>query len=100
MASEQLAAPFSTSMITGTLTAVRVVPQVARGGASWVGGGGPEARGGPPCGPGEAPHPVTSKASPAAANRERRIGSPFRDPNHAAIRPGRQRRLPVVVPLR
>src|SRR5436309_2820290 len=32
MASEQGAAPFSISMITGTLTAVRVVPQVAPGG--------------------------------------------------------------------
>ena len=80
MASEQAAEPFSTSMITGTLAAVRDVPQVARGGASGAAAGGLEAPGGPSCAPGEALHPVTSKASPAAANRERRIGTSFPRP--------------------
>src|SRR5487761_1089013 len=77
MASEQAAVPFSTSTITGTFAAVRAVPQVARGGASWLADAPPEASAGGPGAPAAEPHPVThpaSAANAAAANREPRMG--------------------------
>src|SRR5579875_2235373 len=88
MASGQDVEPFSTSMVTGTLTAVRDVPQVDFGGASWLAAG--AAAG--PCGPAPLPllqpAPVTispATASGTGAQRAQRMGALLSCAPHHAV---------------
>src|SRR5579859_1108364 len=123
MATAQATDPFSTSTITGTLAAVRAVPQVARGGPGavaetptvppGVSGDDPGERAGDP-------QPAASRVTaevPMAAQADRRaLGARLAAdrgrrrmggllvsvsaPHHAADPAARQSRLPVAASLR